>query len=103
MNAAEIATVVEGWATLVGLMVVVAGAVFAGVQLRREAKARRLQAMVNLFADILPPEFGVAATIVQSLPDDFVQAALSDQQYDALRRVTSSYNRLGYILCHSAL
>ncbi len=33
MSAAELATVVEGWATLAGLMVVTAGAVFAGAQL----------------------------------------------------------------------
>ena len=40
MNAAEIATVVEGWATLAGLMVIVAGAVFAGVPLRQEAQGQ---------------------------------------------------------------
>ena len=45
MSATELAAVVEGWATLVGLMVVIAGAAFAGVQLRQEAKARKLQAM----------------------------------------------------------
>ncbi len=52
MSAAEIATVVEGWATLAGLMVVVAGAVFAGVQLRQEAKARHLQAILAVLSDI---------------------------------------------------
>ena len=91
MNAAEIATVVEGWATLVGLMVVVAGATFAGVQLRQEAKARRLKAIVVLLADIWPLEVTFAAGVVESLPDGFARSELSDEQFAAVRTVGASY------------
>ena len=67
MSAAELATVVEGWATLAGLMVVVAGATFAGVQLRRDSKSRRLQALVDLYSVIWPKEMPAAVASLLSL------------------------------------
>ena len=54
MSAVDLAAIVEGWATLAGLIVVALGAVFAGRQLRRESQARRLQALVALYADVWP-------------------------------------------------
>ena len=56
MSAVELAGIVEGWATVVGLLVVSLGAVFAGQQLLRESKARHLQAVVALYADVWPIE-----------------------------------------------
>ena len=98
MSAAEIATVVEGWATLAGLMVVVAGAVFAGVQLRQEAKARHLQAILAVLSDIRPPEINRAQQALMSLPDGFGWGELSKDAIDDVTMVMASYGRLGTLL-----
>ena len=98
MNAAELATVVEGWATVTGLMVVIAGAVFAGVQLRQEARARRLQAMMAVLSDIRPPNVTPAQQRVMSLPDGFSREELSPESRNDLLAVTASYGRLGTLL-----
>ena len=98
MSAAELATVVEGWATLAGLMVVTAGAVFAGVQLRQEAKARRLQALVTVLSDIRPPEAAAASEVVRRLPDGFQISDLDADQQRAVSAERTSYARLGVLL-----
>ncbi len=98
MSAAEIATVVEGWATLAGLMVVVAGAVFAGVQLRQEAKARHLQAILAVLSDIRPPGINRAQQALKSLPDGFGMGELSKDAIDDVTMVMASYGRLGTLL-----
>ncbi|MCH8973717.1 MAG: hypothetical protein IH869_01465 [Chloroflexi bacterium] len=98
MSAAELATIVEGWATLAGLMVVVAGAVFAGVQLRQEAKARHLQAILAVLSDIRPPEINPAQYTLMSLPDGFGPSDLSKGALDDVTMVMASYGRLGTLL-----
>lgn len=98
MSAAEIATVVEGWATLAGLMVVIAGAVFAGVQLRQEARARHLQAILAVLSDIRPPEINRAQLALMSLPDGFGISDLSKDAVDDITMVMASYGRLGTLL-----
>ncbi len=97
MSAAELATVVEGWATLAGLMVVVAGAMFAGVQLRQEAKARHLQAILAVLSDIRPPEINRAQAVLMSLPDGFRVSDTPDAIED-VTMVMASYGRLGTLL-----
>ena len=98
MSAADIATVVEGWATLAGLFVLVAGAVFAGVQLRQEAKARHLQAIMAVLTDIRPPEVAIAQRRVLRLPDGFDPLELSEDDLNDLLMVVASYARLGNLL-----
>ena len=98
MGAAELATVVEGWATLAGLMVVVAGAVFAGVQLRRDAQARRLQALVDVFTVVWPREMLGSSNIVLALPDDWDITQLEPAEREAVSFITMTLNRLGYVL-----
>ena len=98
MSTLELAGVVEGWATLAGLIVIVAGAAFAGVQLRRESQARRLQAVVALYADFWPIESLRAAQTVMSLPDDFDYDRLGPDEREAIGHVVFRYNRLGYLL-----
>ncbi len=98
MSATELATVVEGWATLTGLIVVIAGAMFAGVQLRRDSKARRLQALVDLFEVVWSVETLAAATHLKTVPDDFDFDRLDPVQRDAVVKVTASMNRLGHVL-----
>ena len=98
MSAAELATVIEGWATLTGLIVVALGAAFAGVQLYRESQARRLQALVALYADVWPLEADRETRIVASLPDGFDYGQLEPQQQEAVRHITQRFNRLGFLL-----
>ena len=98
MSALDLAGIVEGWATVAGLVVIVAGAAFAGVQLRRESQARRLQAVVALYADVWPIESLRAAQTVMSLPDDFDYDQLGAEERDAIGHVVFRYNRLGYLL-----
>jgi hypothetical protein len=98
MSAADLAKVVEGWATLAGLMVVVAGAVFAGVQLRRDSQSRRLQALVDLYSVVWSKEMPIKAAIVSSLPDDFDFNRLEPDQRDAVGQIIVSMNRLGHVL-----
>ena len=98
MSAVELAGIVEGWATVVGLVVIVLGAAFAGLQLRRESQASHLQAVVALYADIFPIEAVRAAQIVVSLPDGFDYDQASADERDAIRQIVFRYNRLGYLL-----
>ncbi len=98
MSATELATVVEGWATLAGLIVVITGAAFAGVQLYRESQARRLQALVALYADVWPVEANREARIVMSLPDGFEYESLQPGQQDAIRDTAARFERLGFLL-----
>ena len=98
MSASEIATVVEGWATLVGLFVVIAGALFAGIQLRQEAKARHLQAIMAVLTNIRPPEVTHAMSVLASLPEGFEFQELDPATRDAIQTVGSSYGRLGILL-----
>ena len=103
MSAAEIATVVEGWATVAGLFVIVVGAAFAGVQLRQEAKARKLQALMSVLTDIRGPEVVKAWHVVSSLPDGFELGELTEDEQLAARLVSSSYTRLGTLLAVGAV
>ena len=103
MSAAELATVVEGWATLVGLFVIVVGAAFAGVQLRQEAKARKLQALMSVLTDIRGPEVVKAWQVFSSLPDGFDARELTEDELFAVRLVSSSYARLGTLLAVGAV
>jgi hypothetical protein len=103
MNATELATVVEGWATLVGLMVVIAGAVFAEIQLRQEAKARKLQALMSVLTDIRPAEVAKAWLIVRSLPDGFDGSTLNIEERTAILLVAGSYGRIGTLLAVGAV
>jgi hypothetical protein len=103
MSAAEIATVVEGWATLAGLMVVIAGAVFAGIQLRQEAKARKLLVLMSVLTDVRPPEVTRARLVMRHLPDGFVMSKLPHQQQVAVIPVGASDGRLGTLLAVSAM
>lgn len=103
MSAAELATVVEGWATLVGLFVIVVGATFAGVQLRQEAKARKLQALMSVLTDIRGPEIIKAGQVVRALPDGFDYRELSGDDLFAVRLVAGSYARLGTLLAVGAV
>lgn len=103
MSAAEIAAVVEGWATLATLLVIVVGAAFAGVQLRQEAKARKLQALVSVLTDIRGPEVVKAWHAVSSLPDGFEFSELTEDEQIAARLVSSSYSRLGTLLAVGAV
>ena len=98
MNATELATVVEGWATLVGLMVVVAGATFAGVQLRQDVRSRRLQAIMAVLSNVRTPEVGLAWERVRALPDGFDLTGLPDPDRDSVQLVAGSFNRLGNLL-----
>jgi hypothetical protein len=98
VNATELATVVEGWATLAGLIVVITGATFAGVQLRRDSGSRRLQSLLSLYEVIWPTKMLRAARIVRSLQDDFEFDQLEPAQKDAVMQVTASLERLGHLL-----
>ena len=49
----------------------IAAAMCAGLQLRRDRESRRLEALVNLYEVMWPKEVLSAAVIVRSLPDDF--------------------------------
>ena len=62
MSAMDLATVVEGWATVAGLMVVIAGAVFAGVQLRQQAKAQSFQTLMAVLKEVRSLEVDTLAT-----------------------------------------
>ena len=103
MSAAELATVVEGWATLAGLLAIVAGLAFAGVQLRQEAKARKLQALMSMLTDIRGPEVIKASQVVRALPDGFDPHALSQDELFAVRLIAGSYARLGTLLAAGAV
>ena len=103
MSAADLATVVEGWSTLAGLLVIVVGATFAGVQLRQEAKARKLQALMSVLADIRPHEVTKAELVVRSLPDGFDPSELAEDELAAVLLVSSSYARLGTLLAVGAV
>ena len=98
MSATELATVVEGWATMAGLLVVIAGAVFAGVQLRQEAKSRRLQALMAVFADIRPPAVATAQRTLAALPDGFNLDELDPDAHNAVVATITSFGRLGDLL-----
>ena len=102
-EAAELATVVEGWATLAGLFVIVVGAAFAGVQLRQEAKARKLQALMSVLTDIHPPAVTRATRVLASLPDGFDPSELTEDERDAVVLVGTSYARLGTLLAVGAV
>ena len=81
MSAADLATVVEGWATLVGLVVVIAGAVFAGVQLRQQAKAEQFQTVIAVIGEVLTTEVGIAwREVVVGLPDGFDNQSISPDE-----------------------
>lgn len=103
MSATDLATVVEGWATLAGLVVVIAGAVFAGVQLRRESDARRLQAMVTILSDIRPPEVSMAWETVAAVPHGTEFADIPPDARKAAMLVGMSYARLGNLLALGVL
>jgi len=98
MSATALATVVEGWAKVAGLLVMIAGAIFAGVQLRQEARARHLQAMMAVFADIRPPEVAYAQQVVGALPDGFTVDDLDPDSFNAVVRTVTSFARLGDLL-----
>ena len=99
MNATELATVVEGWATLVGLFVVIAGATFAGVQLRQQARAERFQTVIAVIGEVLTTEVGIAwREVVSRLPDGFDIQSVSADERRAAHLVTGSHNRLGSLL-----
>ena len=98
MSATELATVVEGWATVAGLFVVIAGAVFAGVELRADSRSRRLQALIDLYSVVWPKEMPGVMGQVLSLPDDFDFDQLEQTEKDAVMLVTVSMSRTGYFL-----
>ncbi|MDA1174980.1 MAG: hypothetical protein O2826_10765, partial [Chloroflexi bacterium] len=98
MSATDLATVVEGWATVAGLFVVIAGAVFAGVQLRADSRSRRLQALIDLYSVVWPKEMPGVMGHVLSLPDDFDFDQLEPADKDAVMLVTVSMSRTGYFL-----
>ena len=98
MSAVELAGIIEGWATLATLIVVLLGLSFAGVQLYRESQARRLQALVALFADVWPVEANREARIVASLPDGFDYESLESVPQEAVRNVAARFDRLGFLL-----
>ena len=98
MSATELATVVEGWATLAGLMVVIAGALFAGVQLRRDAKARRDQTVIEVLSAVHGPEVPAAIARVLQLPDGFIPSDLTAEDNETWLSVLSIYNRIGHLL-----
>ena len=103
MSATELAVVVEGWATLAGLLVVITGAVFAGVQLRQEAKARKLQALMAVLTNIRPPEVTKAWPIMRALPDGFDPQTLTHDEQEAVLLVFASFGRLGTLLAAGAV
>ena len=103
MDAAELATVVEGWATLAGLMVVIAGALFAGIQLRQEAKSRHLQVLVTVFENIRSRDVVGAWRTVLGLPDGFVLKDISEGEREAAFLVFNAYGRLGMLLALGAV
>ena len=98
MNATELAGIVEGWATLGGLFVLIAGAIFAGSQLRQEARARHLQAVMAVLSDIRPPAVVLATQRLGDLPDGYALSELNQEDRDAHLLVGSSYGRLGTLL-----
>ena len=99
MSATELAAVVEGWATVAGLMVVIAGAVFAGVQLRQQAKAQSFQTVMAVLSDVRSLEVGNAwANLVSKLPDGFDVQQVSVEELRAVRLVQGSYTQLGSLL-----
>ena len=98
MSAVETAGIIEGWATLATLIVVVLGAAFAGVQLYREGQARRLQALVALYADVWPIEANSDARIVVSLANEFDYEQLEPRQQEAVRLTAARFDRLGFLL-----
>lgn len=99
MSATEIAAVVEGWATLVGLIVVIAGAGFAGVQLRQQARAQAFQTTMAVISEVLSREVGLAwRNHVQPIPDGTIWPDLTAEQKDAAILVAGSYARLGTLM-----
>ena len=98
MSATDLAVVVEGWATFAGLIVVALGAAFAGVQLRRQAKARHLESVMAVLSDVRPLEVAKAWEVFRSLPDGFDLWALQEDEHDAAMIVLASYSRLGNLL-----
>ena len=74
-----------------------------GVQLRQEAKARKLQALMSVLADIRPPEVVKAWHVMSSLPVGFDVRELTDDELFAVRLVSSSYSRLGTLLAVGAV
>lgn len=99
MSATELATVVEGWATVAGLWVVIAGAVFAGAQLRQEARAERFQTVIAVIGEVLTTEVGIAwREVVSRLPDEFDLQTISPEERQAVALIAGSHNRLGSLL-----
>lgn len=97
MSAGEFAAVLEGWATFVGLFVVVAGALFAGVQLRWDRQSRHLQAMVAVFENVRSQEVIDAWRRVVGLPEGFIVWDLEPADRDAGIKVMNAYARLGML------
>ena len=83
--------------------VILVGAAFAGVQLRQEAKARKLQALMSVLTDIRGPDIVKAAQVVRALPDGFDPRELSEDELLAVRLVAGSYARLGTLIAAGAV
>lgn len=103
MSAMELAGVIEGWATLAGLFVVIAGAVFAGVQLRSEARARRFQATTSVLSELLSPDFIPALRSIRALEHGFDPNTLPPGQREAVDVVMVRFLTIGVLLSEGSI
>lgn len=99
METSEWLQVIAGFGTF---FVVLVGVTFGGLQLRQEARARRLQSISSLFTEIWPTDIFQIARTVGNLPDDLDPASLTEEQTRSIQTVATSLNRLGYYL-HAGL
>jgi hypothetical protein len=83
------------WATM---SLIALGVIFAALQVREEALARRLQATTALLADVWPPEAARASFSLGILPVGFAGDDLTEEQRQDIVIVTYHYNRVGFLL-----
>ncbi len=99
METSEWLQVIAGFGTF---FVVVIGVAFGGMELRQEARARRLQGISSLFSEVFPNGMLAMTQTVRQLPDGWDPVSLTDEQTQSILSLTTAYNRLGFYL-HAGL
>ncbi|PZC46178.1 MAG: hypothetical protein C1O27_002155 [Chloroflexi bacterium] len=89
---------IQLFATLATMALIAVGVIFAALQVREEALARRLQATTAVFADLWPPEAARASLSLAVFPPALEWKELTEEQRRNIATLGYHYNRVGYLL-----
>ena len=92
-----------GWLIdLATLMTVVVGLTFAGVELRHVRTAQESQTVLELFQTIRSPEYVLASSVIQELPEGLtaqeLQETLSREEVRLITQLQLTYEALGLMV-----